>query len=137
MPHSEQENKFLGRGARGADTLYRWSNTGSCVDVFAPGVEIFGACGGASECEGWGLISLIKRGSTCLCRVILIVRLLPSALTGVEIFGACGGASEWWRGGESDLSFLMGGDMRAEQYCSYVSSPLPCPVDTWRLRRCQ
>ncbi|WIA17834.1 hypothetical protein OEZ85_009340 [Tetradesmus obliquus] len=38
---------------RGGDTenLYRWSNTGPCIDVFAPGVDIYGACGGPSRCE--------------------------------------------------------------------------------------
>jgi subtilisin family serine protease len=38
-------------GGGGGEPLYRWSNTGRCVDVFAPGVEIFSACGSAGRCE--------------------------------------------------------------------------------------
>jgi subtilisin family serine protease len=34
-----------------AEDLYRWSNTGACIDIFAPGVDIFAACGGAKRCE--------------------------------------------------------------------------------------
>lgn len=33
------------------EDLYRWSNTGPCVDVFAPGVDIYSACGGQSRCQ--------------------------------------------------------------------------------------
>lgn len=32
------------------DTLYQWTNTGSCVKLFAPGVDIYSACGGAGRC---------------------------------------------------------------------------------------
>ena len=33
------------------EDIYRWSNTGPCIDIFAPGVDIFSACGGPSRCE--------------------------------------------------------------------------------------
>ncbi|KDD73070.1 subtilase, partial [Helicosporidium sp. ATCC 50920] len=36
------------------DTLYRWSNTGSCVDLFAPGVDVYSACGGERRCDAVG-----------------------------------------------------------------------------------
>lgn len=35
------------------DAVYSFSNMGSCVDIFAPGVDIFGACGGEGECSLW------------------------------------------------------------------------------------
>lgn len=48
---SDLEAKFASKAAerRGGETLYRWSNTGACVKIFAPGVEIFAACGGAGR----------------------------------------------------------------------------------------
>ena len=34
----------------GNDTLYSWTDTGRCVDLFAPGVDVVSACGGAKRC---------------------------------------------------------------------------------------
>ncbi|EFJ51534.1 hypothetical protein VOLCADRAFT_31946, partial [Volvox carteri f. nagariensis] len=43
VPANVPENKF-GPGPReGQESMYQWANTGACVDLFAPGVEIFGA----------------------------------------------------------------------------------------------
>ncbi|KAL6757302.1 peptidase S8/S53 domain-containing protein [Haematococcus lacustris] len=47
---SSMDNKFDPVRPAGTETMYRWSNTGSCVDIFAPGVEIWSACGGISRC---------------------------------------------------------------------------------------
>ena len=32
------------------DAVYQWTNSGPCVKIFAPGVDIYSACGGASRC---------------------------------------------------------------------------------------
>lgn len=29
---------------------YKWTNSGPCIDIFAPGVDIYSACGGPSRC---------------------------------------------------------------------------------------
>ena len=36
-----------------SDILYEYDNTGSCVDIFAPGVDIMAACGGAGNNFPW------------------------------------------------------------------------------------
>ena len=33
------------------DSIYSFSNTGSCVSIFGPGVDILGACGGKARCD--------------------------------------------------------------------------------------
>ena len=48
---SDLESKFGSTSPTDAEGLYRWSNTGECVDIFAPGVEIYSACGGESRCN--------------------------------------------------------------------------------------
>ncbi|PNG99913.1 Proprotein convertase subtilisin/kexin type 9, partial [Tetrabaena socialis] len=42
---SNLDGKFGPQPRGGREPTYRWANTGACVDIFAPGVEIFGACG--------------------------------------------------------------------------------------------
>ena len=36
--------------AQSSDTLYSWTDTGSCLALFAPGVDIISACGGPNRC---------------------------------------------------------------------------------------
>lgn len=36
--------------SRGADTIYTYTNTGPCVDLWAPGVDVYSACGGRHRC---------------------------------------------------------------------------------------
>ncbi|UPR00512.1 dihydroxy-acid dehydratase [Chloropicon primus] len=48
---SDLGTKFGQTSGRDQETLYRWSNTGECIDIFAPGVDIYSACGGDSRCN--------------------------------------------------------------------------------------
>ncbi|KAK9798184.1 hypothetical protein WJX73_010803 [Symbiochloris irregularis] len=45
---TDSTNKFSAVGNE--DLLYSYTNTGPCVSLFAPGVNILGACGGPSRC---------------------------------------------------------------------------------------
>eukprot|EP00887_Chlorella_sp_A99_P005360 scaffold1.g5360.t1 len=43
--------KYSGTRLGDDEAMYKWSNTGPCVDIFAPGVDIYSACGGAARCD--------------------------------------------------------------------------------------
>ena len=58
-------NKFLGNTLHSQDELYSWDNTGACIDVFAPGVDIVAACGGASELLYHVKLDVIPQGNEC------------------------------------------------------------------------
>lgn len=46
---SDASNKFNPSEPGDHEMLYEFDNTGRCVDVFAPGVDILAACGGAGK----------------------------------------------------------------------------------------
>ncbi|GAB4817850.1 hypothetical protein N2152v2_004896 [Parachlorella kessleri] len=48
---SNVATKYNGTRTGDPEDSYKWANTGPCVDVFAPGVDIYSACGGASRCQ--------------------------------------------------------------------------------------
>ena len=48
---TDVDTKYNGTSKGDSETMYKWSNTGPCVDIFAPGVDIYSACGGQSRCE--------------------------------------------------------------------------------------
>ena len=37
------------------DVTYSWTNTGQCISLFAPGVDIFSACGGTGMLDNHNL----------------------------------------------------------------------------------
>ena len=45
---SDLSTKFNATHYGDREGIYSYSNTGSCVDIFAPGVDIYAACGGPS-----------------------------------------------------------------------------------------
>lgn len=47
---SNVATKYNGTKFGDSEPLYSWSNSGPCIDIFAPGVDIYSACGGASRC---------------------------------------------------------------------------------------
>lgn len=46
---SDVQEKYGETKADEIEGMYRWSNTGPCIDLFAPGVDIFAACGSYSR----------------------------------------------------------------------------------------
>eukprot|EP00803_Ostreobium_quekettii_P000830 evm.model.scf_222.2 EVM.evm.TU.scf_222.2 scf_222:11117-20588(-) len=44
-------NKYENTSKGDVEGTYYYSNTGRCIDIFAPAVDIFGACGGSARCR--------------------------------------------------------------------------------------
>jgi hypothetical protein len=55
-------------GVGDTENLYRWSNTGACIDVFAPGVDIYG--GGCMQVVLHGHYTGYKFASACATLVV-------------------------------------------------------------------
>ena len=47
--------------------IYSYSNTGSCVDIFAPGVDVYAACGGPSALQHT-CCTCLKESMICMQR---------------------------------------------------------------------
>lgn len=59
---SDASNKFNSPEPGDKEMMYEFDNTGKCVDVFAPGVDILAACGGAGKhCCMIGLLHTLSQ----------------------------------------------------------------------------
>lgn len=51
--------KFNTTAYMDTETLYSWNNYGSCIDILAPGVDIYAACGGQGKQPLWSSLVLL------------------------------------------------------------------------------